>query len=87
MSEPKPTYAVPVADHHLGPYLSELTCKACHATLATVVEWDKRTALILFTREGHPCLAFRARLHCVCGAERTFRSELMSAVRLGIAEE
>jgi hypothetical protein len=71
----------------LGPYLATLNCKACHSILASVVEWDKRTALILFTREGHPCLAFRARLHCVCGAERTFRSELMSAVRLGIAEE
>jgi hypothetical protein len=87
MTEAKPTYTLPIADYRLGPYLSELRCKTCHATLATVVEWDGRTALVLFTREGHPCLAFRARLHCVCGAERTFRSELMSAVRLGIAEE
>ena len=87
MTEPKPIYAVPIADHRLGPYLAELGCKKCHTTLATVTEFGGRTALILFTREGHPCLAFRARLKCLCGHEQVYQSMLMSAVRLGIAEE
>jgi len=90
MSEPKPVYRVSnesLAGHRLGPYLSELTCKNCHATLATVTEWDRRTAVILRTNEGHPCLGFRVRFHCVCGQERVFFSMPMSAIRLGIADD
>lgn len=95
MTEPKPTYALPIADHtcpgvlrdRLGPYLSELTCKACHAVLATVVQWDRRTAVILRTNDGHPVLAFRARFRCDCGEERLFTSVPMSAIRLGIIDE
>jgi hypothetical protein len=86
MSEPNPIYAAPVADHRLGPYLSELTCKACRATLATVTEWDRRTCVILRTTEGHPCLGFRVRFRCECGEERLFESVPMSAIRLGIVE-
>jgi len=84
MPERKPVYAVPVADHRLGPYLATLNCKNCHSILASVTEFGGRTALILFTREGHPCLAFRARLHCLCGEEQVYYSMPMSAVRLGI---
>jgi hypothetical protein len=87
MPEPKPTYAVPLADHRLGPYLSELACKVCHAILATVTEWDGRTAVILRTNEGYPVLAFRARFKCLCGEERDFESVPMSAIRLGIADQ
>ena len=87
MTEAKPTYTLPIADYRLGPYLSELRCKTCHATLATVVEWDGRTALVLFTKEGYPSLVFRARFLCVCGQQRTFYSMPMSAVRLGIVED
>jgi len=87
MSEPKPVYMLPVADHRLGPYLNLLSCKTCRAPLASVTEFGGRTALILFTREGHPCLAFRARLHCLCGAERRFFSMPMSGVRLGLSDE
>ena len=90
MPERKPVYRVSnesLAGHRLGPYLSELRCKNCHANLATVVEWDGRMALVLFTKEGYPSLVFRARLHCVCGEERTFYSMLMSGVRLGLSDE
>jgi hypothetical protein len=90
MSEPDPVYTVPalqIGKHRLGPYIAALSCKSCHAILASVVEWDERTAVVLFTKEGYPALAFVARLHCVCGREQSFRSELMSAVRLGIAED
>jgi len=87
MTEPKPTYAVSIGDHRLGPYLSELTCKNCHATLATVTQWDRRTCVILRTTEGHPCLAFVARFHCECGRERMFTSVPMSAIRLGLVDD
>jgi hypothetical protein len=88
MPEPKPTYHTGELEtvKRLGPYLATLNCKACHSILASVTEWDGKTAVILFTREGHPVLAFRARFHCLCGEERTFTSVPMSAVRLGIAE-
>lgn len=87
MTEPKPTYTVSNPRLRLGPYLATLSCKACHAILATVTEYDRKTALILSTREGLPVLAFRARVVCVCGVARTFYSAPSSAVRLGIAED
>jgi hypothetical protein len=86
MTEPKPTYTVSNPRLRLGPYLATLTCRRCGATLATVTEYDRKTALILSTREGLPVLAFRARIVCACGAARTFYSAPSSAVRLGIAE-
>jgi hypothetical protein len=89
MSEPDPVYTVPalqIGKHRLGPYMAALSCTSCHAILASVVEWDKKTALVLFTREGYPALAFRARLRCRCGAARVFESVPMSAVGLGIVE-
>ena len=87
MTEPKPIYAVPGAGHRLGPYMATVNCRVCHSILASVIEWDKRTAVILYNAEDHPVLAFVARFHCECGREQSFRSELMSAIRLGIAEE
>jgi hypothetical protein len=90
MSEPDPVYTVPalqIGKHRLGPYTRALTCRKCGAILGTVVEWDRETAVVLFTREGYPALAFRARLRCRCGAVRVFESVPMSAVRLGIVEE
>lgn len=90
MSEPDPVYTVPalqIGKHRLGPYMAALSCKSCHAILASVVEFDHRSAAVLFTREGYPCLAFRARLLCRCGQERMFYSTPMSAVRLGIGKE
>ena len=87
MTEPKPTYAVPVADHRLGPYLSVLSCKECRAPLATVTEFNGRTILVLYTGEGKPAMAYRARLRCPCGEVRLFYSTPMSAIRLGIVDE
>lgn len=86
MTEPKPTYTVSNPRLHLGPYLATLSCKACHAILATVTEWDGKTALILATREGLPVLAFRARIVCACGVARMFYSMPAAGVRLGIEE-
>jgi hypothetical protein len=92
MPEPKPVYAIPPAassgvnGHRLGPYLATLNCKACHSILVSVTEWEGKTAVILFTREKHPVLAFQARFRCLCGEERLFISVPMSAVRLGIAD-
>jgi hypothetical protein len=62
-------------------------CGKCGAILATVTEFDHKTAVVLFTREGYPALAFRARLVCLCGQERMFYSRPMSAIRLGIIDE
>jgi hypothetical protein len=87
MTEPKPTYTVSNPRLHLGPYLAVLTCRNCHSPLATVTEYDRKTALILSTREGLPVLAFRARIVCACGAAWTFYSAPMSAVRLGIPQD
>jgi RNase P subunit RPR2 len=91
MSEPDPVYtvasALQIGKHRLGPYIAALSCKRCHSILASVTELDGRTALVLFTREGYPCLAFEARLVCLCGEERMFYSMPMSAVRLGITDE
>jgi hypothetical protein len=92
MPERKPVYRIPtvtssgVNGHRLGPYLATLNCKACHSILVSVTEWEGKTAVILFTREKYPVLAFRARFRCLCGEERVFTSVPMSAVRLGIAE-
>jgi hypothetical protein len=90
MSEPDSVYTVPalqIGKHRLGPYMRPVTCEKCGAILATATEFDGRSAAILFTREGHPALAFRARLVCVCGQERMFYSMPMSAIRLGITDE
>ena len=90
MSEPDSVYTVPalqIGKHRLGPYMRPAVCEKCGAVLATVTEFDHKTVLILFSREGYPCLALKARLVCRCGAVRMFYSTPMSAIRLGIAEE
>jgi RNase P subunit RPR2 len=90
MSEPDPVYTVPalqIGKHRLGPYMRPVICEKCGAILASIVEWDGKTAAVLFSREGHPALAFRARLVCLCGRERMFQSAPMSAIRLGITDE
>ncbi len=86
MTEPKPTYAISNPRLRLGPYLAMLTCRSCRSPLASIVEWNKKTAVLLSTAEGRPVLVFRARLLCACGRERMFFSAPMSAVRLGIEE-
>jgi hypothetical protein len=86
MTEPKPTYTVSNPRLHLGPYLATLTCRACHSPLGMIVEWNKKTAVMLTTAEGHPVLVFRARLLCACGAARMFYSMPTSGIRLGIEE-
>jgi hypothetical protein len=87
MTEPKPTYGVQSPPSSGAVSRDTLTCRRCGATLATVTEYDRKTALILSTREGLPVLAFRARIVCACGAAWTFYSAPMSAVRLGIPQD
>jgi hypothetical protein len=89
MSEPDPVYTVPalqIGKHRLGPYVAGLTCKSCGAILASVTEFDHKTVLILFSRENHPCLVFKARLVCRCGAVRMFYSAPISGIRLGVID-
>jgi hypothetical protein len=86
MTEPKPTYGVQSPPSSGAVSRDTLTCRRCGATLATVTEYDRKTALILSTREGLPVLAFRARIVCACGAAQMYFSMPAAGRRLGIEE-
>lgn len=75
--------AVPAAMNIGVPMLQDFRCLKCGRKLARILERDGRTCIEMPLPEGHIVVS-RAQVLCACGAERSFYSVPMSAVRLGI---
>lgn len=91
MPEPKPIYSVP--PEYGGRtarrrYQASLVCEECGSVLVEVTERGGKTVVFDPGRVPgeRPVYIYRAQFVCSCGAERSFYSVPMSAIRLGIVE-